>query len=68
MPMVLFEGDQELKTANAFYLAVLRRSVYMHPKHNMFLCAAHEPDDIDRALEAVDGAFRDIVTAGILAA
>lgn len=68
MPMVLFDGDQDLRIANAFCAAALRHGIYLHPKHNMFLCAAHTPDDIDRALEAADGAFADIVSAGILAA
>ncbi|MDX3973810.1 aminotransferase class III-fold pyridoxal phosphate-dependent enzyme [Shinella sp.] len=68
MPMVLFDGDQDLRIANAFCAAALRHGIYLHPKHNMFLCAAHTPEDIDRALEAADGAFADIVSAGILAA
>lgn len=68
MPMVLFDGDQDLRIANAFCAAALRRGIYLHPKHNMFLCAGHTPEDIDRALEAADGAFADIVSAGVLAA
>lgn len=65
MPMVLFEGDQELRIGNAFCVAALRHGIYLHPKHNMFLCAAHTAGDIDRALEAADRALADIVSAGI---
>jgi glutamate-1-semialdehyde 2,1-aminomutase len=34
----------------------------------MFLCAAHTPADIDRAVEAADAAFANIVAAGIVPA
>lgn len=65
MPMVLFEGDADLATGNAFCLAALRHGVYFHPKHNMFLCAAHGPADIDRAVSAADAALADILAQGI---
>ncbi len=68
MPMVLFDGDKELKMGNAFCLAALRHGLYLHPKHNMFLCAAHQPGDIDRAVDAADAAFRDIAAAGVVPA
>ncbi len=56
MPMVLVDGDQDLRIGNALCLAALRHGVYLHPKHNMFLCAAHTAADIDRAVEGVDRA------------
>lgn len=65
MPMVRFVGDQELRIGNAFCTAALRHGIYLHPRHNMFLCAAHQPADIDRALEATDAAFKDIAALGI---
>ncbi|MFO1047074.1 MAG: aminotransferase class III-fold pyridoxal phosphate-dependent enzyme [Geminicoccaceae bacterium] len=64
MPMVLFDGDRELQLGNAFCAAALRHGIYLHPRHNMFLCAAHQPADIDQAIEAADAAMADIVTAG----
>jgi glutamate-1-semialdehyde 2,1-aminomutase len=36
---------------------MLRRGVYVHPWHNMFLCAAMTSADIDLALAAAEGAF-----------
>ena len=33
------------------------RGIYLHPFHNMFICAAHTEDDVRRTLEATDGAF-----------
>ena len=59
MPMVRFAGDQDLAIANNFCAAALRHGIYLHPRHNMFLCAAHQPADIDRALEAADAAMKD---------
>ncbi len=65
MPMVLFDGDKDLALGNAFCAAALRHGVYFHPRHNMFLCAAHTPTDIDLALEAADRAFADIAAQGV---
>lgn len=60
MPMVRFENDTDLTIANTFCAAGLRHGIYLHPRHNMFLCAAHQPSDIDKALDAVDAAMRDV--------
>ena len=57
MPMVLFDDDPDLAKGNRFTSEALRRGVYLHPWHNMFLSAAHTQDDIDRALDATDAAF-----------
>jgi glutamate-1-semialdehyde 2,1-aminomutase len=54
MPMVLFDDDAEFKLANAFCSAALREGAYFHPRHNMFLSAAHTAKDIDVALQAAD--------------
>ncbi|WP_421914815.1 aminotransferase class III-fold pyridoxal phosphate-dependent enzyme [Mesorhizobium sp.] len=54
MPMVLFDGDTEFKKADAFCSAALREGAYFHPKHNMFLSAAHTDRDIDLVLQAAD--------------
>ncbi|WP_082583125.1 aminotransferase class III-fold pyridoxal phosphate-dependent enzyme [Mesorhizobium sp. Root695] len=54
MPMVLFDGDTEFKLASAFCSAALREGAYFHPRHNMFLSAAHTEKDIDLALQAAD--------------
>jgi glutamate-1-semialdehyde 2,1-aminomutase len=63
MPMVLFEGDTDLRIGNAFGLAALRHGAYFHPRHNMFLCAAHTEADVDRGIEAADLALRDLAQA-----
>ncbi|MEY8829567.1 aminotransferase class III-fold pyridoxal phosphate-dependent enzyme [Sedimentitalea sp. XS_ASV28] len=58
MPLVQFEGDDQAATlGNTFCGEALRRGVYLHHKHNMFLSTAHTDAEIDRALEATEGAF-----------
>ncbi|MFD1985181.1 aminotransferase class III-fold pyridoxal phosphate-dependent enzyme [Mesorhizobium newzealandense] len=54
MPMVLFDGDAEFRKADAFCSAALREGAYFHPRHNMFLSAAHTAGDIDLALRAAE--------------
>jgi glutamate-1-semialdehyde 2,1-aminomutase len=68
MPVVLVDGDVDLRIGNALCAATLRHGVFLHPKHNMFLCAAHGPAEIDRAIEAVDAGFGDIIAAGFVPA
>jgi hypothetical protein len=41
----------------AFCAAALQRGVYLHRRHNLFLCLAHGENEIDRALEATEAAF-----------
>lgn len=58
MPLVQFTGDDaDASLGNIFCGEALRRGVYMHHKHNMFLGTAHTDAEIDRALEATEGAF-----------
>lgn len=66
MPIVLFDGDHEFRLGNAFGLAALRHGAYFHPRHNMFICAAHSASDIDRGIEAADRAMADMVAAGVV--
>ena len=63
MPLILFDDDPRCEKGIAFCAAALQRGVYLHPRHNMFLCLAHGEQEMDRALEATQGAFEDIVNA-----
>ena len=36
---------------------MLKRGVYTHPWHNMFMCAAMTEADIEGALDAAEAAF-----------
>ena len=51
------EDDPDLRKGFFFVSQMLDRGVYLHPWHNMFLCAAMTEADIDQALDAADGAF-----------
>ena len=57
MPLFLFEEDVDLRLGFRWSSEMLQRGVYVHPWHNMFLSAAMSVEDIDRALEAAEGAF-----------
>ena len=57
MPMILFEDDPERARGNFWTAEAVKRGVYLHPWHNMFLCAAHTGADIARTLEVTEEAF-----------
>jgi glutamate-1-semialdehyde 2,1-aminomutase len=58
MPLFLFDDDPDLRKGFCWSSAMLERGVYVHPFHNMFLCAAMTEADIDQALDAAEGAFK----------
>jgi glutamate-1-semialdehyde 2,1-aminomutase len=57
MPLLLFEDDPDLRKGFCFASEMLARGVYVHPWHNMFLCAAMTEADIDQALAAAEDAL-----------
>ena len=57
MPLFLFDDDPDLRKGFCFSSEMLERGVYVHPWHNMFMCAAMTEADIDGALAAAEGAF-----------
>ena len=64
MPMVLFDDDADNTKGLAFCSAALQAGAYFHPRHNMFLSAAHQAEDIDRALLAAEAGFDVLVKLG----
>ncbi|MGE0725733.1 MAG: aminotransferase class III-fold pyridoxal phosphate-dependent enzyme [Alphaproteobacteria bacterium] len=60
MPLMQFEGDADFAIGERFCAAAMRAGAYFHPRHNMFLSAAHAEVDIDRALEAAEAGFRAV--------
>lgn len=60
MPVVLFDNDDNREKGWFFCTEALKRGVYMHATHTMFLSAAHTSADIDRALEATDAAMAEV--------
>ena len=57
MPLFLFDDDPDLRKGFCWSSEMLNRGVYVHPWHNMFMCAAMTEADIDAALDAAEGAF-----------
>lgn len=62
MPMVLFDDDADGVKGRTFCAAALRAGTYFHPRHNMFLSAAHQSKDIDCALSSADAGFEALVS------
>ena len=60
MPLFLFDDDADMRKGFCWSSEMLARGVYVHPWHNMFLCAAMTQADIDMALEAADSAFKSL--------
>lgn len=54
MPLYLFDDDPDLRKGFFFVSQMLSRGFYLHPWHNMFLCAAMTEADIDGLLNAAE--------------
>ena len=63
MPLFLFDEDPDMRMGFRWSSEMLARGVYVHPWHNMFLCDAMTPADIDGALDAAEGAFSALKTS-----
>jgi glutamate-1-semialdehyde 2,1-aminomutase len=61
MPYLSFVGDNDYAMNYLFAATAARNGVYLHPRHNWFLSAAHSEQDIDEALVATDLAFAAVV-------
>jgi glutamate-1-semialdehyde 2,1-aminomutase len=57
MPMILFDGDLDMRMGFCWVAEALTRGVYLHPWHNNFICAALTEDDVRLTLQATDEAF-----------
>jgi glutamate-1-semialdehyde 2,1-aminomutase len=57
MPYLTFAADVDFQRMRVFSLACLEAGLYLHPKHNWFVSAAHTDAVIDAALAATDHAF-----------
>jgi glutamate-1-semialdehyde 2,1-aminomutase len=57
MPLILFDDDPEVAKGRLFCTEVLKRGVYLHPTHTMFVSCAHGDTEIDEALAATDAAL-----------
>ena len=57
MPLFMFDDDPDLRQGFCWSSEMLERGVYVHPWHNMFLCAAMIEEDVDFTIQAAEGAF-----------
>jgi len=57
MPLFMFDDDPDLRRGFCWSSEMLERGVYVHPWHNMFLCAAMTGEDVDFTIQAAEGAF-----------
>ena len=57
MPLILFDDDPDFRRGMYWASEMLERGVFVHPWHNMFLCAAMTDADIDWVIQAAQGAF-----------
>ncbi len=58
MPLFLFDEDPDMRKGFCWSSEMLKRGVYVHPWHNMFLCAAMTSADIAQALDAAEASFK----------
>lgn len=66
LPLIMFEDDPGYSKGYAWNGALMKRGVYFHPWHNMFICAAMTEADIDHTLQVADDAFKVVRDAGPL--
>lgn len=60
MPQIMFADDPDFRVGYGWAEEMLARGIYMHPWHNMFLCAAMTEADIDTTLAVADEAFAGV--------
>jgi glutamate-1-semialdehyde 2,1-aminomutase len=66
MPLIMVDDDPTGAKGYFWNNALLKRGVYFHPWHNMFMTSAMTDADIDHAVEAADEAFKLLKAAGPL--
>jgi glutamate-1-semialdehyde 2,1-aminomutase len=57
MPQILFEDDPDFRVGFGFAQEAIARGIYLHPWHNMFICAALTEHDVGETLLATDAAL-----------
>ena len=64
LPYVRFSNETNFLQLQQLCSLAAEEGVIWHPHHNNFLCGAHEPADIDAALEAFGRAFAKMEPSG----
>ena len=60
MPLILFKDDKDFLKGSKFVQYLLKKGIYFHPWHNMFLSLAHTAEDVSATLDAVEFAMKKI--------
>jgi glutamate-1-semialdehyde 2,1-aminomutase len=60
MPLFLFDEDPDMRVGYNWCAEMLKRGIYLHPWHNMFLSAAMTQADIDATVNAAGDAFASL--------
>jgi len=60
MPQILFADDPDFRIGFAWAQAMLGQGIYVHPWHNMFLCAAMTSADVNTTIDSADTAFTQV--------
>ncbi|USQ98256.1 aminotransferase class III-fold pyridoxal phosphate-dependent enzyme [Caulobacter sp. RL271] len=68
LPLIMIDDDPTGAKGYFWNNALLKRGVYFHPWHNMFMTTAMTDADIDHTVEAADDAFKLLKAAGPLEA
>ena len=59
MPQMLFDGDNATLTLGRTWTSeTVKRGAFLHPYHNMFMCAAMTDADVAHTLQATEDAFK----------
>lgn len=66
LPLIMVDDDPTGAKGYFWNNALLKRGVYFHPWHNMFISVAMTEADIDHAVEAADDSFKLLKAAGPL--
>jgi glutamate-1-semialdehyde 2,1-aminomutase len=66
LPLIMVDDDPTGAKGYFWNNALLKRGVYFHPWHNMFITTAMTDGDIDHTLQAADDAFKLLKAAGPL--
>ena len=62
LPQILFDGDPDFRFGYGWCSEMLKRGVYTHPWHNMFLSVAMTDAEITFALDAAEESFAALKT------
>ena len=60
MPLILWDNDPDFRMGYAWASEMIKRGVYIHPWHNMFMCQAMTDADVAQAHQAAEDAFKAV--------